>query len=78
MKIEIHEYYLAWLNESDKCHREDGPAIERSNGTKEWYVNGELHREDGPAVECADVSKEWCIYGECLTEDEFSRWKNED
>jgi hypothetical protein len=23
-----------------KYHREDGPAIERSNGDKYWYLNG--------------------------------------
>jgi len=44
---------------NDKLHREDGPAIEYANGTKEWYKNGKLHREDGPAVECADGTKEW-------------------
>ena len=31
-------------------HREDGPAIEWADGTKEWWVNGKRHREDGPAV----------------------------
>jgi hypothetical protein len=29
------------------------------NGSKEWYLNGELHRTDGPAFEGADGSKEW-------------------
>ena len=32
-------------------HREDGPAIEKSNGYKFWYRQGKLHREDGPAIE---------------------------
>ena len=36
---------------NDKCHREDGPAIEGANGSKYWYLNGKLHREDGPAIE---------------------------
>lgn len=39
-----------WINSDGKLHRDDGPAIEHINGTKEWYINGELHREDGPAV----------------------------
>jgi len=30
-------------------HREDGPAVEWYNGSKEWYKNAKLHREDGPA-----------------------------
>ena len=24
-----------------KLHREDGPAVERSNGSKFWYLHGE-------------------------------------
>jgi len=35
-----------------------------TNGTKEWYLNGELHREDGPAVNYADGTKVWCLNGE--------------
>jgi hypothetical protein len=32
-------------------HREDDvPAYEDFNGTKKWYVDGELHRIKGPAV----------------------------
>ena len=33
------------------------------DGTKEWYLNGELHRIDGPAIECADGSKQWYLNG---------------
>jgi len=40
-------------------HRKDGPAIEKANGHKEWYINDELHRDDGPAVEWSDGTKEW-------------------
>ena len=29
------------------------------NGTKRWYLEGQLHRADGPAVERADGSKRW-------------------
>jgi len=45
-------------------HREDGPAIEYTNGSKYWYLNGKLHRVDGPAVEYADGDKFWYLYGE--------------
>ena len=38
-------------------HRENRPAIERSNGYKAWYINGLRHREDGPAVEWGMVIK---------------------
>jgi hypothetical protein len=28
----------------------DGPAIERADGTKEWYQRDQLHRRRGPAI----------------------------
>lgn len=40
-------------------HREDGPAIERITGTKEWWINGKLHRDDGPAIEWSDGDRWW-------------------
>ena len=46
-----------------KCHRADGPAIERADGTKRWFLNGKLHRTDGPAVEDADGTKLWWLNG---------------
>ena len=52
-----------------KLHREDGPAVEWSDGTKAWYFNGKLHREDGPAVEWSDGAKEWWMNGESHRED---------
>ena len=78
MKIKICKNHLAWLNKSDQLHREDGPAVEWNDSTKEWRVNGKLHREDGPAVEWYDETKAWYVNGECLTEDEFNRRKSED
>ena len=31
---------------NEKYHREDGPAIERANGSKSWYLNHEkVHPE---------------------------------
>jgi hypothetical protein len=48
-----------WVNSEWELHREDGPAIEYVDGSKEWWVNGKLHREDGPAIEYVDGSKEW-------------------
>ena len=44
-----------------KLHREDGPAVERADGHKEWYVKGKLHRENGPAIEWANGDKEWSV-----------------
>ena len=34
-----------------------------SNGSKYWYLNGNLHREDGPAIEKANGSKVWYLNG---------------
>ncbi len=52
-----------WKNEKNQLHRTDGPAVEKANGSKEWYVNGKRHRTDGPAREWTDGSKEWWING---------------
>ena len=60
-----------WYNEQGELHREDGPAVEYLNGTKEWYLNGRLHRLDGPAIEYADGYKEWWLNGKNYTEEEF-------
>ena len=40
------------------------------NGSKSWYLNGNLHREDGPAVEYPDGSKQWYLNDEQVTEEE--------
>jgi hypothetical protein len=52
-----------WYFNGSVLHREDGPAIETTDGYKEWYLNGKLHREDGPAVEYADGPKYWYLNG---------------
>ncbi len=52
-----------------RLHREDGPAIEHPNGTKEWYVNGKLHRVGGPAIEHPNGSKLWYDNGKRHRED---------
>jgi len=44
---------------TETLHRMGGPAVERADGGKFWYIDGKLHRKDGPAIEWADGSKEW-------------------
>ena len=34
---------------------------EDSDGTKHWYLNGQLHRSDGPACERTNGTKEWYL-----------------
>ena len=47
-------------------HREDGPVIERVNGTKEWFVNGVHHRMDGPAFDSKVGHRVWYVDGEFI------------
>jgi len=63
---------IRWYNEKCKPHCEDGPAVECSDGYKEYWINGKLHREDGPAVENPDGTKEFWIDGVMLSEEEFN------
>ena len=62
------QYYKPGTKE---LHRTDGPAVEYTDGSEEWYVNGKLHRTDGPAVECADGTKFWYVNGVKMSEEQF-------
>ena len=64
--VEVTDEFTKYFdfNNPDRLHREDGPAIEYENGTKEWYVNGQRHREDGPAAEYENGTKEWNVNGQ--------------
>ena len=64
-----------WYLPNGNLHREDGPAVEYADGTKEWYLNGQRHREDGPAIEYANGDKRWYLNDKQMTEDEFENWK---
>jgi len=59
--------YYKW--DTNEYHNPYGPAIERANGSKVWYLNGEFHREDGPAIECTNGDKEWYVNGKRHRED---------
>ena len=67
-QVKVYNDRVEWyLN--NKLHREDGPAIEYSDGSKVWYKDGLRHREGGPAMEYADGSKAWYKEGRCHRED---------
>ena len=51
-----------WKNKQGKYHRLDGPAVERADGSKDWWVDGKRHRTDGPAVERAYGLKRWYVH----------------
>jgi hypothetical protein len=58
-KVKVDELGTFWYNNMDMLHRENGPAVERANGSKQWYWYGELHRRGAPAIEHADGRTEW-------------------
>ena len=70
-KVKVYSDRTEWFNLEGKLHREDGPAVECSNGYKSYYINGKYHREDGPAVEWANGTKYYYINGKCLTKKEI-------
>lgn len=53
-----------YRDSSKILHREDGPAVEKADGTKRWYLNGLLHREGGPAIEWTDGDVWWYLNGQ--------------
>ena len=63
-----------WYGDSDFTilHREDGPAIELTNGDQHWYINGKRHREDGPAIDSVDGYQAWYIKDTLHRDDGFA------
>jgi hypothetical protein len=54
--------YTVWENEQGQTHREDSPAVERKDGSKQWWINGKRHRLDGPAIEWTEGKMFWYVY----------------
>jgi hypothetical protein len=52
-----------WYDLNVDPHRNDGPAVIYTNGTKSWWQHGKLHRGDGPAIEYANGDKWWFLHG---------------
>ena len=40
-KVKVYNTVTEWYNLNGQLHREDGPAVENTNGHKEWYLNNE-------------------------------------
>jgi len=55
-----------WTNQQNLLHRDDDlPAVEYSDGSKQWYKNGLIHRDGGlPALVWEDGYKEWWVGGQ--------------
>ena len=54
----IKRYFIKGTN---IYHRDDGPAVEYTNGDKYWIQYGKRHRLDGPAIEFSNGRKEFWI-----------------
>ena len=70
-KVKVYDDRTEWRNLEGKFHRENGPAIEHSDGYKSWWINGQRHRIDGPAIEWDDGYKEWYINGTYYSRSEY-------
>ena len=62
-----------YRNVMGQLHRIGGPAIEYTNGSKEWYQYGLRHRIDGPAIEWRNGVRFWYINGKSLTKAAFNQ-----
>ena len=62
-RVKVYNDRTVWYNLKGYVHRENGPAIEYTNGSKFWYLNDKFHRVDGPAVENTNGTKEWFLNG---------------
>lgn len=70
----IHDPYFN--DETKKLHRENGPAIEWSDGSGgEWYSNGRLHNFEGPAIkrDCRKDLWRYFVEGKEIRADLFYR-----
>ena len=62
-ELRIDKDKIEYLYQHNKLHRENGPALINSNGTKFWYKNGHRHRENGPTIIYPNGIKKWYKYG---------------
>lgn len=79
-QIENNNRYTAYYDHSNRCHREDGPAIVYHEavavwgvkaGDKDWYQRGKRHRLDGPAKERVDGEHGWYIEDQAYTREDW-------
>lgn len=66
--VEITEIGSKWWFKDNLEHRDNGPAILKTNGHQSWYNRGKWHRLDGPAIKWPDGTYEYWINGQEVTE----------
>jgi hypothetical protein len=71
MQVQATGYKL-WFENNVLHRKNDLPAIEHADGTKEWYIRGLRHRECGPAIERSNGTKEWWYNGDLHREGDLS------
>lgn len=66
-KMKLMARYMGYItlkfNDAGFLHCEDGPAMEKDDGSKIWYKNGVYHNENGPAVIWGDGGVGYYIDG---------------
>jgi len=77
----MQKYYVVVYSNGDICwhsdpeciifHRENGPAIENTDGYEAYYQNNKWHRIDGPARIWRDGGEEYWIEGVHYSKEEF-------
>jgi hypothetical protein len=60
-----------WYLNGIELHREDGPAVERADGSKYWLLNNKRHRIDGPAFDLSGGDKYWFLDDKEYSEEEW-------
>jgi hypothetical protein len=58
----------SWAKDGSQ-HRDYGPAIINSDGTRCWYHNGKRHRNNRPAIVYLNGDKFWWQHGVTLNQD---------
>ena len=71
-KLYVSLERASWFNDKGNLHRDDGPALEYSDGSKLWYLNGLSNRDDGPAVVYSGGFKAWYLNGISYAEEDYN------
>lgn len=60
---------VRYYDTKGRPHREDGPAVQYTNGAEYWYYRGTRHREGGPAIWVSENEYAWFHMGKYHRED---------
>lgn len=63
MKVTFENDAIIQRDDDGQLHSEDGPAIERPDGSMSYWRHGVLHRGNGPAVITPTGARMWLVDG---------------